>query len=160
MVKPSDLFASNRSVKISGGLVAMIATAVGSSVIAVAGVIIGSLISPGGSPVELGHLGAAVGIASFWAPPIAFIPAAVIGYVVERPKAKAMIARRRGGLIAHLLVSVVAGGAFALIFRLVLNLFDPGKPILDPPTLLVCTWIGFCSGVTWWRLVVLPGRRA
>ena len=160
MVQPSDFFASNRSVKLSGGLMATIAAAIAASLIGVAGVIIASLLSPGGSPLKLGHIGAAVGIALFWAPPIAFIPAAVIGYVVERPKAKAMIARRRGGLITHLLVSTLAGAAFALIFRLVLNVFDPRQPLVDPLVLQACTWIGFCSGVAWWRLVVLPGRRA
>lgn len=160
MVKPSDLFASNHSVKMSGGLMAVIAAAVAASVLGVAGVIIASLISSGGSSVELGHMGAAVGIALFWAPPIAFIPAAVIGYVVERPKAKAMIARRQGGLLPHLAVSTLAGVAFALIFGLVLNLFDPHKTIVDWLTVQVCAWIGFCSGVAWWRLVVLPGRRA
>ena len=160
MVKPSDLFASNRSVRISGSLMAIIATAVAASVIAVAVVIIASLLSPGGAPVKLGHIGAAIGIALFWAPAIAFIPAAVIGVLVERPKARAMIERRRGGLITHLLISTLAGAIFALLFRLVLNLFDPGKPILDPLVFQLCTWIGFCSGVAWWFLVVLPGRRA
>ena len=160
MVKPSDLFASNRSVRISGSLVAMFATAVAASMIAIAALMIGSLLSPGGSPVKLGHVGAAIGIALFWAPPIAFIPAAVIGMFVERPKAKAMIARRRGGLIPHLLISTLAGAIFALLFRLVLTLFDPRQPILDPLIFQLCTWIGFCSGVAWWFLVVLPGRRA
>jgi hypothetical protein len=160
VVKPSDLFASGRSVRISGSLMAMIATALAASVIAVASVIIASLLSPGGSPVKIGHIGAAVGIALFWAPAIAFIPAAVIGVLVERPKAKAMIERRRGGLMTHLLVSTLAGASFGLLFRLVLNVFDPRKPILDQPTLVVCTWIGFCSGVAWWYLIVLPGRRA
>jgi len=139
---------------------ATIAAAIGASVIGVAGVIIGSLLSPGGSPAKLGHIVAAVGIALFWAPPIAFVPAAVIGYLVERPKAKAMIERRQGGLIAHLFASTLAGGAFGLLFRLVLSFFDPRKPILDPLVLQVCSWIGFCSGVAWWLLVVLPGRRA
>ena len=159
-MQPSDLFASNRSVKMSAGLMAVIAGAIASSVIAVAVVIVVSLVSPGGSPIKLGHLGAAVGIALFWAPPIAFIPAGVIGYLVERPKAKAMIARRRGGLFSHLLISTLAGAAFGLLFRLLLNLFNPTQPLIDPPILLVCTWIGFCSGVAWWRLVIIPGRGA
>lgn len=159
-MKPSDIYASNRSVKMSGGLMATIAAAVASSVIAVAVVIFGSLISPGGSPMKLGYLGAAIGIALFWAPAIAFVPAAVIGYLVERPKARWMIARGRGGLVTHLLVSTLAGAAFALLFRLGLNLFDPRQPIIDPLVLKVCAWIGFCSGVAWWQMVVLPGRRA
>lgn len=160
MIKPSDLYSSNRTVKMSGGLMAVIAAAIGASVIAVTGVIIASLLSPGGSPVKLGHIGAAIGIALFWAPAIAFVPAAVIGYLVERPKAKAMIERRQGGLIPHLLISTLAGTGFGFLFRLVLNLFDPRQPILDPLVLQVCTWIGFCSGVAWWRMVVIPGRRA
>ena len=143
-----------------GSLAAIIAAAVGASVVAVAGVIVASLLSPGGSPVKLGHIGAAVGIALFWAPAIAFIPAAVIGFLVERPKAKAMIERRRGGLITHLLISTVAGVAFALLFRLTLHVVDPRKPILDPLVFELCAWVGFCSGVAWWLLVVVPGRRA
>lgn len=160
MVKPSDLYASNRRVKMSGGLMATIAAAIAASVIAVAVLIVGSLVSPVGTPMKFSHLGAAIAIALFWAPPIAFVPAAVIGYFVERPKAKWMIARRRGGLITHLLVSTLAGAAFALLFRLLLNLFDTPQPIIDPFVLQVCTWIGFCSGVAWWQMVVIPGRRA
>jgi len=160
VVKPSDLFASNRSVKMSRGLMAVIVCALAASVVGVAGVIVGSLLSPGGAPVKPGHIIAAVGIALFWAPAVAFVPAAVIGYLVERPKAKAMIERRQGGMIVHLFVSTLAGTAFGLLFRLVLSVFDPEKPILDPLVLQVCTWIGFCSGMAWWYLVVLPGRRA
>ena len=138
---------------------AIIVAAVASSVVGVGGVILASLLSPAGAPLKPGHLVAALGIALFWAPAIAFVPAAIIGYLVERPKARAMIARRRGGLITHLSVSVIAGIAFALLFRVVLNIFDPGKPIFDLLTLQACTLVGFCSGLAWWYLVVLPGRR-
>lgn len=158
-MQPSDLFASNRGVRMSRSLVAMITAAVAASVIGVGGMIIGSLLTPGGSPIKPGHLLAAVGIALFWAPAIAFVPAAVIGFLVERPKARAMIERRQGGLIAHLLISTLAGAAFGLLFRFVLYLFDPRKAVFDPLVLQFCTLIGFCSGWAWWYLVVLPGRR-
>ncbi len=144
----------------SRGLVAMAVSAFMSSVIGMLAVLIGSLLSPSGAPIKLGHIVAMIGITLFWAPAIAFIPAAIIGFLVERPKAREMIARREGGLILHVAASTLSGAALAILFRLVLSLFDPGKPIFDPWVLSFFTLIGFCSGLAWWVLVVMPGRRA
>ena len=142
------------------GLVATVAAAFAASAVGMLAILIGSLLSPGGAPIKSGHLVAMVGITLFWAPAIALIPAALIAFLVERPKAREMIARGRGGLAVHLLTSVLAGAVLALLFRLLLRLFDPDKPILDPPVLGFFTLIGLCSGIAWWVLVVAPGRRA
>ena len=140
------------------GLVATVAAAFAAPAVGMLAILIGSLVT--GAPLKPGHLVAMVGITLFWAPAIAFIPAALIGLLVERPKSREMIVRGRGGLAVHLLTSALAGAVLALLFRLLLRLFDPAKPILDPPILGFFTLIGLCSGIAWWVLVVVPGRRA
>lgn len=143
----------------SRGFVAAAVAAFAASVLGMLAVVIGSLISPTGSAFKPEHLIAVVGITLFWAPVIAFVPAAIIGFLVERPKSKAMIGRQRGGFVASVALSTLAGAVLAVLFRLTLHLFDPGKVIFDPLVLQFFTLIGFCSGLAWWYLVVLPGRR-
>ena len=138
----------------------MAAAAFTSSVIGMLAVLVGGLFSPTGASIKPGHVVAMIGITLFWAPAIAFIPAAIIGILVERPKAREMIARREGGLVLHVAASTLAGAVLAIFFRVMLNLFDPRQPILDPLVLSFFTLIGFCSGLAWWVLVVLPARRA
>ena len=143
----------------SRGVMAAAVAAFATSVIGMLAVVIGSLLTPTGAPIDSGHFVAMIGITLFWAPAIAFIPAAILGFTVERPKARAMIARGRGGFVVHLLTSVTAGAILAIVFRFIIHLLNPMQPILDPLVIGFFTLIGFCSGVAWWLLVVLPGRR-
>ena len=93
-----------------------------------------------------------------WAPAIALIPAALLGYFVERPKAKWMVANR-GGLVVHLALSVLAAVVLSLLFRIVLRLIDGKAPLLDPFGLGLFAIIGLASGLAWWFLVIVPARR-
>ena len=70
-----------------------------------------------------------------------------------------MIARRTGGLVSQLALSVAAAALFWLLFRIGVHLTTPTNPLIDVPSLAGFCLIGLCSGVSWWFLVVLPGRR-
>jgi hypothetical protein len=140
--------------------VAAAVTAFAASVIGMLAVLVYGLIAPTAAPIKPNHIIAIVGITLFWAPVIAFVPAAIIGLLVERPKAKAMIARGHGGLLASVTASTLAGAMLALLFRLALYVFDPRKALIDPPVMAFFSLIGFCSGLAWWNLVVVPGRKS
>jgi len=104
-------------------------------------------------------LPATIAIVAIWAPAFALIPAGILGLFVERPKARAAIKRRAAGFVPYTLSSVAAAAALSLLLRIALHLTDPGYPLLDAFSLGLFSIIGLCSGISWWFLVVLPGRR-
>lgn len=95
-----------------------------------------------------------------WAPAFALVPAAVLGFLLERPLCRRLIARRDGGFIEHLLIVVAAALALWLALRITVVLSGPQTRIHDPLSLGVFAIIGVCSALSWWYLVVVPGRRA
>ena len=143
-------------------LIAVLAAAVGSSLLAFVVMLIVGQVNPGANSAWKGDvttLLATGAIVLIWAPAIALIPAALLGYIVERPKAKWIIANH-GGIAVHLALSVLAAGVLSLLFRLVLRLIDGKAPLLDPFGLGLFAIIGLASGMAWWFVVILPVRRA
>lgn len=139
------------------GFMAVLAAAVASSVL---GFVLLAVFGPhAGRPVRYGDLPAIVAIVLIWAPAFALIPAGILGWLVERPKARAMIARRAGGFILHIALSVAAVALFWFLFRVVVHFTYPTNPLIDVPSLALFVLVGLCSGISWWFLVVLPGRR-
>ena len=98
-------------------------------------------------------------IVLLWVPAFAFVPAAILGWFVERPKAANMIARRSGGLVLHLALSVAAALLLWVLFRALLVLIDSTPQFMDAPSLGLLGLVGLCSGIAWWLMVVEPGRR-
>jgi len=136
---------------------AVLAAAVGSSVL---GFILLVMFAPTtGSRGWTDDLPAIIAIVLIWAPAFALIPAGILGWLVERPKARAMIARREGGFVPHIALSVAAVVLFWFLFRIAVHFTYPTNPLIDVPSLALFTLIGLCSGISWWFLVVLPGRR-
>ena len=145
----------------SRGFAAVLAAAVASSVLAFAIFVVVGLAWPTGNRTwRMEDLPATIAIVAIWAPAFALIPAGILGLLVERPKARAMIKRRVGGAVPHILSSVAVAALFSFLLRIVLHLTNPTYPLVDVFSLGLFTLIGFCSGVSWWFLVVVPGRRA
>ena len=94
----------------------------------------------------------------FWVPAFAFVPAGILGWLVERPKARRMIERRSGGLGTHLAISVAAALVLWLVFRIVLVAADSTPQLMDGPSMALLVLVGLCSGISWWLMVVEPGR--
>ncbi len=139
------------------GFMAVLAAAVASSVL---GFVLLVVFAPHtGSRGWTEDLPAIIAIVLIWAPAFALIPAGILGWLVERPKARAMIARREGGFVPHIALSVAAVALFWFLFRIVVHFIYPTNPLIDAPSLALFSLIGVCSGVSWWLLVVLPGRR-
>jgi hypothetical protein len=140
------------------GLMAVLVTAVASSVVGF--ILLAVFVPHTGRPVRSGDLPVIAAIVLIWAPAFALVPAGILGWLVERPKARAMIARRAGGFVPHLALSVAAVTLFWLLFRIAVHLTYPTNPLIDLPSLALFVLIGLCSGLSWWFMVVLPGRRA
>jgi hypothetical protein len=138
---------------------AVLAASVGSSVLGFVILVAASAVYPAGNSSWTDNLPATIAIVVIWVPAFALIPAAILGFVVERPKARAMIERRAGGFVQHILLSVVAAALLSFLLRIVLHLANPMYPLLDSFSLALFTLVGFCSGISWWFLVVLPRRR-
>jgi len=143
----------------SRGVVAVVAASVASSVLAFVIFLLFGLAGSTGKPIGTDDLPAIIAIVLIWAPALALIPAGILGFLVERPKARAMIARRAGGFVPHIALSVAAVVLFWLLFRIVVHFTYPTNPLIDVPSLALFGLIGLCSGISWWFLVVLPGRR-
>ena len=136
---------------------AVLATAVAASVL---GFVLLVLFGPStGRQPRTEDLPAIIAIVLIWAPAVALIPAGILGLIVERPKAHRMIARRTGGFASHLALSVAAVALFWLLLRIAVHFTTPTNPLIDVPSLALFGLIGLCSGISWWFLVVLPGRR-
>jgi hypothetical protein len=150
------------SIPTSRAFMAILAASLASSVLAFAIFLGFGLLSPGRSHSWIGDPGtvmAAAAIVTIWAPAVALIPATVLGLLVERPKAKKMIACRGGGFIWHVFLSVLAAALLSLLLRVALHLTNPMYPLLDVFSLAGFSLIGLCSGISWWFFVVIPGRR-
>ena len=135
----------------------MVAASVASSVLGF--VLLVMFVPKTGSHGWAEALPAIIAIVLIWAPAFALIPAGILGWLVERPKARRMIARRAGGFAAHIALSVVAAALLWLVFRIVLLLLDSTPQLMDAPSLALFALIGLCSGFSWWFLVVVPERR-
>lgn len=138
---------------------AVLAASVASSVLAFIAFLMLYATPPSGNDSWTDALPATIAIVLIWAPAFALIPAGVLGLLVERPKARAAIRRRAAGSVPYILLSVVAGAVLSFILRIVLHLANPIYPLLDVFSLGLFSIIGLCSGISWWLLVVLPGRR-
>ena len=143
----------------SNGLAAVLAASVASSVLAFIVFLMLYATPPSGSGSWTDALPATIAIVAIWAPAFALIPAGVLGLLVERPKARAAIRRRAAGFVPYTLLSVVAAVVLSFLLRIVLHLTNPIYPLLDAFSLGLFSIIGLCSGISWWLLVVLPGRR-
>jgi hypothetical protein len=133
---------------------------------AVASSVLGFLILVVTGPMDFGgmrdpvmDLAVLAAMVLIWAPAFALVPAAILGWLVERPKAARMIARRSGGLVLHLAVSVAAALLLWLLFRIGLLAANSTPQLMDGPSFAFLALIGLCSGIAWWVMVVEPGRR-
>ena len=139
---------------------AVLAASVASSVLAfLIFLVFGATHPNGGRGWRADDLPATIAIVAIWAPAFALIPAGVLGLLVERPKARAAIRRGVGGFVPYILLSVVAAAMLSFLLRIVLHLTNPIYPLVDVFSLGLFSIIGLCSGISWWFLVVLPGRR-
>jgi hypothetical protein len=137
---------------------AVLAASVASSVLAFVIFLLFGLAGSTGKPIGMDDLPVIAAIVLIWAPAFALIPAGILGWLVERPKARAMIARRAGGFVPHIALSLAAVVMLWLLFRIVVHFIYPTNPLIDAPSLALFTLIGLCSGISWWFLVVLPER--
>ena len=138
----------------------MLAASIASSVLAfIIFLMLNAMHPTGGRGWRISDLPATIAIVAIWAPAFALIPAGVLGLLVERPKARAAIKRRAGGFIQYLLLSVGAAAVLSFLLRIMLHLTNPIYSLLDTFSLGLFSIVGFCSGISWWLLVVLPGRR-
>ena len=141
---------------------AVLVAALASSVLGFVILLITSQFSPTGSKKWLtnpGYVAATAAIVVIWAPAFALIPAALLGYFVERPKARWLIAND-GGIAIHLLLSVIAALVLSVLFRIVLHLIDTKYPLFDPFGLGLFAIVGVGSALAWWFVVIVPERRA
>jgi hypothetical protein len=138
---------------------AVLAASVGSSVLAFIIFLVVYATPSSGSGSWADSLPATIAIVAIWAPAFALIPAGALGLLVERPKAKAAIRRPTVGFVPFTLLSVVAAAVLSFLLRIALHLTNPIYPLLDAFSLGLFSIIGLCSGISWWFLVVLPGRR-
>jgi uncharacterized membrane protein len=116
-----------------------------------------------GAPAELpSPLDVAVilSVVLIWAPAFALVPAGILGVLLERPLARRLLARRQGGFLGHLLTVTAAAFLLWLLLRIVVVLSGPQTRISDPLSLAVFLVIGVSSALSWWVLVIAPGRRA
>ena len=141
------------------GFMAVLATAVAASVLGFILFLLFGLAGSTGKPIGTKDLPAIIAIVLIWAPAFALIPAGIMGWLVERPKARVMIARRASGFIPHVAISLVAVVLLWLLLRIAVHYSTPTNPLIDVPSLALFLLVGLCSGVSWWLLVVLPGRR-
>jgi hypothetical protein len=145
----------------SRAIVAVAAAAVCSSLLALAILVITGQFVSTGSNAGLKHPGdilVIAAIALIWAPAVALIPAALLGYFIERPKARWLIANRTGFAV-HLALSILAASALSILFRIALHLINPSNPLVDLYGLGLFAVIGLGSGLAWWFIVIVPGRR-
>lgn len=145
----------------SRALVAVVAAAVGSSLLCLAILIVADQFAASGGnawAAKPGDIVVVAAVALIWAPAFALIPVALLGYFVERPKAKWMIASN-GGIAVHLSLSVMAAILLAILFRIALHLINSRNPLVDVFGLGLFAIMGLASGLAWWFLVIVPGRR-
>lgn len=146
----------------SRAIAAVFVAAVASSLLGLVLLIVAGQFAPAGSNewmAKPGDIAAVAAIALIWAPAFALIPSALLGYFIERPKARWILATD-GNIVVHLALSVLGATALSVLFRIVLHLIDPKYPLLDLFGLGLFAIIGVGSGLAWWFLVILPGKRS
>ena len=142
----------------SRGFAAVVAASVASSVLGFLILVVTGPLDYAGMRDPVMDLAVVAAIVLFWVPAFALVPAAILGWLVERPKAQRMIARRSGGLAPHLALSIVAALLLWLVFRLGLLVTNSTPQLMDGPSLAMLILVGLCSGMAWWLMVVEPGR--
>jgi hypothetical protein len=145
----------------SRGIVAVFVATIVSSLLGLVLLIVADQFAPTASNrwmTKPGDVAVVAAIALIWAPAFALIPSALLGYFVERPKARWILATD-GNIAVHLALSVLGAMALSVLFRIVLHLIDPKYPLLDLFGLGLFMIIGVGSGLAWWFLVILPGKR-
>ena len=145
---------------LSRDVVAILTTAIGSSLLAFVILIATGWIGAPSGPGWAQETAALLAIVFIWGPAFAAIPAAVLGFLLERHAARRLIARRRGGFAGHLVMVVGSALLLWLLIRLAVVLSGPQDRIMDSLSLVLFVIIGLCSALSWWFLVVIPGRRA
>ena len=154
---PFGLMKSSRR---SPAVVAIFVTAIASPLLCLVILIgMGKIGLPTGPDVPL-QIAVALSIIFIWAPAFALVPAGILGFALERPLSRWLIGRRQGGFVEHLAIVVAAALMLWLLLRVVVVLTGPQTRIVDLPSLVVFAVVGLCSALSWWFLVVLPGRRA
>jgi uncharacterized membrane protein len=146
----------------NSAVVAIFATAIASSLLTLVILIligVGRIGLPSGPDVPL-QIAVFLSIVFFWAPAFALIPAGILGLAVERPLSRRLIARRQGGFVMHLTAVVAAALSLWLLLRVAVVLAGPQTRLLDYPSLAVFIIVGVCSALSWWFLIVVPGRQA
>lgn len=146
----------------SRGIVAVFVATIVSSLLGLVLLIVADQFAPTASNrwmTKPGDVAVVAAIALIWAPAFALIPSALLGYLVERPKARWILAND-GNIAVHLALSVLGAMALSVLFRIVLHLIDPKYPLLDLFGLGLFMIIGVGSGLAWWFLVIVPGKRS
>jgi len=149
----------------SRGFMATVAAAIASSLLTLIVLIAGALIAgrpigwPSGPDVPL-QIAVFLSVVLIWAPAFAMVPAGILGFAVERPLSRWLIGRPQGGFFEHLAVVIAAALFLWLLLRVIVVVVGPQTRLVDVPSLMVFAIVGLCSALSWWFLVVLPGRRA
>jgi hypothetical protein len=132
--------------------------------VAVATALFFSLMSGGPTHGGFSKFSEFVGFIWFFGSIVSTGCAIVLGLSVEWPKAWWHAKRRSGGFGLHLLISLVAAEALLLGWMMVSVRNDPVPNHDLAENLLFAAAVaavgGACSAALWWRLVVLPMRRA
>ena len=146
--------------RFSNDIIAIIVAAVASSLVTFAILVASGWVGMPREAIRPLDVAVWLSIIFMWAPAFAFVPAAVLGLLLERPLSRRLVARGQGGFIEHLLLVVATALVLWLALRIAVVLSGPQTEIQDPLSLAVFAVIGVCSALSWWFLVVLPGRRA
>lgn len=144
----------------SRSITAVVVASIASSLLVFATFMMTASFRETGTLMVPAELAVTLAIVMFWGPAFALVPAAILGFAVERPLARRLIVRSHGGFIEHLLAIVAAALALWLLLRVAVITTGPQTKIVDLESLVVFAIIGLCSAISWWFLVVLPERRA
>ena len=141
------------------GFTAVVAASVAASILGFLALVMSGQLDLGAMREPVKDVPVIAAIMLVWVPAFAFVPAAILGWLVECPKAARLIDRRSGGLVESLSLSVGAALLLWLAFRVVLYAAHSTPQLMDAPSLALLALLGLCSGIAWWLLVVEPGRR-
>jgi hypothetical protein len=145
---------------IARGLPAIVAAAIASSILTfLALAVTGWAGAPAAGRITPMDVVVILAVVLIWGPAFALVPAGILGFLLERPLARQLIARGHGGFVAHLLIVTAASVGLWLLLRIMVVVSGPQTDIFDPLSFAVFLIIGMCSALSWWFLVILPGRR-
>ena len=149
-----------KAIRNAGFIGPVVAAAIGSSVLTFAVVLLVGWVGPPTGPNALMDILVFLSIVFFWGPAFALIPAATLGFLVERPLSRRLIARGTGGFFEHLALVIGAAVFLWLLLRVVVVASGPQTRIVDHESLAVFVIVGLCSALSWWHMVVVPSRRS